>query len=85
MTSLFLTGFLTLIIFVGLALIVGISDISSIEEQIEKLDAEIASNASNSVELQRLFNEQSKLKEELEYKMDRWMYLEELADKIANQ
>ncbi|MBO5509023.1 MAG: ABC-F family ATP-binding cassette domain-containing protein, partial [Lachnospiraceae bacterium] len=60
-------------------------DIAVLEDKIERLDSEISDNASNSLELQRLFEEQSKLKEELEIKMDRWMYLEELADKIANQ
>ena len=42
-------------------------------------------NASNSSELQRLYEEQEQLEQTLAEKMDRWMYLEELAARIAEQ
>lgn len=60
-------------------------DIAKLEEKIKDIDAKIIENASNSMELQKLYEEQTKLAEELDAKMDRWMYLEDLAAKIAAQ
>ena len=57
-------------------------DIAALEERIGALDTEIAANATNSVKLNELVNEQEALKQQLEEKMDRWMYLTELAEKI---
>ena len=42
-------------------------------------------NASNSIELQRLYEEQEQLEGTLADKMDRWMYLEDLVNQIQNQ
>lgn len=42
-------------------------------------------NASNSAELQRLYEEQEQLEQTLAEKMDRWMYLEDLVNQIQNQ
>ena len=61
------------------------ADIAGLEEKIERLDEAILKNANNFVELQKLTGEKEQLSEELSNKMDRWMYLEELAEKIANQ
>ncbi len=60
-------------------------DIAKLEEKIENLDESIMKNANNFIELQKLTIEKEKLSEELSNKMDRWMYLEELAERIAEQ
>lgn len=60
-------------------------DISALEEKIENLDKEMASCTSDFVRLNELLAEKEKNEKLLEEKMDRWMYLEELAEKIKNQ
>lgn len=60
-------------------------DINKLETRIEELDSEIEANARDFAKLQELTNEKEKLSDELAEKMDRWMYLEELAQKIQNQ
>lgn len=60
-------------------------DISALEEKIENLDKEMASCTSDFVRLNELLAEKEKTEKLLEEKMDRWMYLEELAEKIKNQ
>lgn len=61
------------------------TDIAALEEKIEKLKADIEKNASNSVELQRLYEEQEQLDNLLSEKMERWMYLEDRIAEIAAQ
>ena len=61
------------------------SDIALLEEELEKLDQEMMQNATNSFKLSELTIKQEELQNDLEEKMDRWMYLEELAAKIAAQ
>ena len=61
------------------------ADIAALEEKLEKLDAQILQNATNSLKLQELTKEQEEVSQKLEEKMDRWMYLTELAEKIAAQ
>ena len=61
------------------------NDISSLEEELEKLEEEMAQNATNSFKLSELMEKQEKVKGTLEEKMERWMYLEELAARIENQ
>ena len=61
------------------------SDIASLEEELEKLDQEIMQNATNSFKLSELTAKQEELQNALEEKMERWMYLEDLAAKIAAQ
>ena len=56
-------------------------DIAALEEKIAKLDEEIMKNATNSGRL----NEQEDAEEQLEEKMDRWVYLNDLAERIAEQ
>ena len=58
-------------------------DIANLEEQIAGLEEEIPRFSSDFVKLQELTGQKEKLEKELEEKMDRWMYLEELAARIA--
>lgn len=58
-------------------------DIGNLEEQIAGLEEEIPRFSSDFVKLQELTGQKEKLEKELEEKMDRWMYLEELAARIA--
>lgn len=60
-------------------------DIADIEQQIADLEASIPNYASDFVKLQEINQKTEELKAALEEKMDRWMYLEELAAKIAEQ
>lgn len=60
-------------------------DIAALEEKIEKFDADMTANATNSVKLGELMKEKEAAEQELEEKMERWEYLEELAAKIAAQ
>lgn len=60
-------------------------DIAALEEKIQKLDADMAANATNSVKLGELMQEKEKAEQQLEEKMDRWEYLEDLAARIAVQ
>lgn len=59
--------------------------IAGLEEAIEMLDAEMAANATNSFKLNELMVEKEKKEAELEEKMDRWVYLNDLAERIAAQ
>lgn len=60
-------------------------DIADMEQQIADLEASIPNYASDFVKLQEINQKTEDLKAALEEKMDRWMYLEELAAKIAEQ
>ena len=60
-------------------------DIAALEQKIEDNKSAMEKNASNSSELQRLFEEQGQLEQTLAEKMDRWMYLEDLVNQIQNQ
>lgn len=60
-------------------------EIAQLEEKIEKIDADMEVNATNSAKLSELLAEKEKAEQELEEKVERWMYLEELAVKIAEQ
>ena len=60
-------------------------DIADLEEQIQEKEAEIAQNASDYVTLQRLIEEKTALEKAHEEKMERWVYLNELAEQIAAQ
>ena len=61
------------------------SDIAALEDAIAANDAESARCASNYVRLTELAAEKEALEAQLAEKMDRWVYLNELADKIAAQ
>lgn len=58
-------------------------DIAALEEKLDKLDAEMAANATNSVKLGELLAEKEQTEQLLEEKMERWEYLEDLAAQIA--
>lgn len=60
-------------------------DILDLEEKLEALDAEMVANATNSKRLSELTEEREQTEAELEHKMERWEYLEELAEKINAQ
>ena len=60
-------------------------DIAALEAKVEQLDADMAANATNSVKLGELLAEKEAAEQQLEEKMERWEYLEELAAKIAAQ
>lgn len=60
-------------------------DIVALEEKLEQLDGEIMANATNSGKLAELTTEKDKTQEELDEKMDRWVYLNDLAEKIEQQ
>ena len=59
------------------------SDIATLEQQIEDTDNEMLKAANDFVKLGELSAKKEDLQKELEHKMDRWIYLEELADKIS--
>ena len=57
-------------------------DIARLEAKVEKLDAEMMANATNSVKLKELMAEKEAAEQALEEKMDRWVYLNDLNEKI---
>jgi ABC transport system ATP-binding/permease protein len=57
-------------------------DIAELEAKIEGLEADMVSNASNYGKLNDIMKEKEDLESQLEVKMERWMYLTELAQKI---
>ena len=61
------------------------ADIAALEEKIETLEKAMEASAHDFVKLNQLMAEKEELEAALEEKMDRWMYLEELAAKIAAQ
>lgn len=60
------------------------SDIEKLESKIAKLDESTSKFATDFTKLQEILDEKSKLEKELEYKYERWEYLNNLADEIAN-
>ncbi|MEG1782931.1 MAG: ABC-F family ATP-binding cassette domain-containing protein, partial [Oscillospiraceae bacterium] len=57
-------------------------DIAALEEKIEKIDAEFALSASDFVKLQELTEEKEETQRQLNHKLERWVYLNELNDTI---
>lgn len=60
-------------------------DIAALEEKIARLNEEMSQTADDYVRLQELSQEQEKLETDLEQKMNRWVYLNDLAEQIENQ
>ena len=60
-------------------------EIAKLEAKVSALDADILANATNSGKLNELTKEKAQAEQELEEKMDRWVYLNDLAEKIAAQ
>ena len=60
-------------------------DIAALEEKIEDLENQVAANASNYGKLNEIMEEKAQAEHDLEEKMDRWVYLNDLNDKIEAQ
>ena len=60
-------------------------DIAKLEEKIESFDNEMIKNATNSVKLSELAAKKEEAEQALEEKMDRWVYLNDLAERIEQQ
>lgn len=58
-------------------------DIAKLEEEIAELDEQIAANATSYSKLNELMEEKAAKEKELEYKMDRWVFLNDLAEQIV--
>jgi len=58
------------------------SDIADLEHKIEEMEGKIEKAATDFVKLQKLLEEKGELEEQLEFKMERWLYLNELREKI---
>ena len=61
------------------------ADIAALEGKVEKLDKEMETASTDFVKLNQLVTEKETTEKLLEEKMDRWMYLEDLAARIAEQ
>lgn len=59
--------------------------IAELEEKIEQTEQQIRSNSSDYTALQQLMQEKEELEEQLSQKMERWVYLNDLAERIAEQ
>ena len=60
-------------------------EIASLEEKLEELDADMMKHATNSVKLGELTGEKEQTEKLLEEKMERWVYLNDLAERIEAQ
>ena len=59
--------------------------IAGLEERCKRLEEQIMANATNSVKLKELMEEQEQTQQQLEEKMERWVYLNDLAEQIEAQ
>ena len=57
-------------------------DIAELEEKLEEQEAKIAANASDYGKLRKLVEEKEELERKLEEKMDRWVYLNDINERI---
>ena len=60
-------------------------DIAALEEKLSSIERQIEANATNSVKLRELLAEQEETQKALDEKTERWVYLNELAEKIAGR
>ena len=60
-------------------------EIASLEEKLKDLERQLEANSTNSVKLRELMDEQTRIQEALDRKMERWMYLNDLAERIEAQ
>ena len=60
-------------------------DIAALEEKLDALEKELLANARDFVKLNEITKQKEETEEQLAQKMERWEYLEELAQKIAGQ
>ena len=59
-------------------------DIAALEQQIQETEAQLGACTSDYVKLQELSEKKSALETQLEEKKERWVYLNDLAERIAN-
>ena len=57
-------------------------EITALEEKIKVLDAQMLENTSNSVKLNELLEKKEEVSQQLDKKMDRWVYLNDLNEQI---
>ena len=60
-------------------------DIAALEEKIEELEKDMQRNATNSAKLSEIMAQKEETEAALEEKMERWVYLNDLAEKIEAQ
>lgn len=60
-------------------------EIAALEARLDSLERQMEANATNSVKLRELMEEQEKTQKELDEKTERWVYLNELAEQIQEQ
>lgn len=60
-------------------------DMAALEEQIASLEADMMANATNSAKLSDILKAKEEAEHALEEKMERWVYLNDLAERIAAQ
>ena len=60
-------------------------DIARLEEKIARLENDMMANATNSVKLREIMADKEAAEKQLEEKMDRWVYLNDLAEQIEAQ
>lgn len=58
-------------------------EIAELEEMIGSLEREILANATNSLKLSELMTQKEQAETKLEEKMDRWVYLNDLAEQMG--
>ena len=58
--------------------------IAQLEQQVKEVEAQLLQSTSDYVKLQELSAKKEQLEQELEEKMERWVYLNDLAERIAN-
>ncbi|MCI7790897.1 MAG: ABC-F family ATP-binding cassette domain-containing protein [Lachnospiraceae bacterium] len=61
------------------------ADIAALEEKIEKLEQNLVANARDFVKLNEITKQKEEAEAALEEKMERWMYLQDLAERIKAQ
>lgn len=59
--------------------------VAALEEKISQIEKDMERYATDFIELNKLSQEKEMTENQLQEKMDRWMYLEELNEKIQNQ
>lgn len=59
--------------------------VAALEEKISQIEKDMERYATDFIELNKLVQEKEMTEDQLQEKMDRWMYLEELNEKIQNQ
>ena len=57
-------------------------DIAKLEEELENIEADILKYSHDFVKLNELSSQKDEISNNLSEKMDRWMYLEELAQQL---